>query len=339
MKIWFPVIKGTSGTDVFTRRLADTLRRRGIVTEVTWFSTYYQFAPFLLRHVPPPSGTQIIHTNSWNGFAFKRPGIPLVVTEHLGVFDSRYRRYKTLAQHMYHETLIRRFVMASFQAASAITAVSQFTATGLANWASSYSAQVIYNWIDTTTFVPLERVKRSNQRPFHLLFVGNLSRRKGVDMLAPIMKELGPNFKLYFTSGLRGLKTSLVAQNMTPLGRLTQDDELVKAYHRCDALLFPSRFEGFGLPVVEAMACGKSVIAASTSSLPEIVKDGVTGLLCPPDDVPAFVAACRKLADNPKILDQHGHAAVRRAEEIFSEDRIIPQYIALYEKLAAETEH
>jgi len=339
VKIWFPVIKGTSGTDVFTRRLADALRRRGIATEVTWFSTYYQFAPFLLSRVSPPSGTQIIHTNSWNGFAFKQPGIPLVVTEHLGVFDSRYRPFKGLAQHMYHETLIRRFVMASFQAASAITAVSQFTATGLANWASIYSAQVIYNWIDTTIFVPLERVKCSNQRPFRLLFVGNLSRRKGVDLLAPIMRELGPKFELHFTSGLRGLKTSLVTPNMIPLGRLTQDDALVKAYRHCDALLFPSRFEGFGLPVVEAMACGKSVIATDTSSLPEIVEDGVTGHLCPPDNIPAFVAACRKLADNPEILDQHGQAAIRRAEEIFSEDRIIPQYIALYEKLAAETGH
>jgi len=87
------------------------------------------------------------------------------------------------------------------------------------------------------------------------------------------------------------------------------------------------------------MACGKSVIAANTSSLPEIVEDGVTGLLCPPDNIPAFVAACRKLADNPEILYKHGQAAIRRAEEIFSEERIIPQYIALYEKLAAETEH
>lgn len=338
MKIWFPVIQGGSGTDVFTRRQAYALKRRGLATEITWFSTYYQFAPFLLRYVPPPPGTDIIHTNAWNGFAFKRAGIPLVVTEQLGVLDPRYRPYKSLGQHIYHETLIRRFVVASFRAASAITAVSHFTALSLTRTLGIHSAQVIYNWIDTGAFFPPRQSRRPTHRPFHLLYVGNLSRRKGADLLTPIMMELGKEFELHFTSGLRDLKIRRTSQNMIPLGRITEESELIKAYHQCDALLFPSRFEGLPIAPLEAMACGKPVVAANTSSLPEVVEDGVTGILCPVDDIGAFVAACRKLADNPETLHQFGEAARNRAVELFSEEIVLPQYISLYERLADSRE-
>ncbi len=332
MKIWFPVIKGGSGTDVFTRRLADALQRRGIATEITWFSTYYQLAPFLLRCVPPPPGTTIIHANSWNGFVFKRAEIPLVVTEHLNVLDPLYRPYKSLSQHMYHKTLLRRFAMASFHAASAITAVSRFTASGLSR-ALGIQAQVIHNWIDTGTFSPQEKNRCSTNRPFRLLFMGNPSKRKGADLLAPIMRELGPEFELRFTAGLRLAKRIDVAANMVPLGGLIEDRELIKAYHHCDALLFPSRFEGLPLAPLEAMACGKPVIAANTSSLPELIEDRVSGILCPPDDIDDFVMACRKLAAEPETCRRYGRAARNRAEAVFSEDVIVPRYIALYRKL------
>ncbi len=337
VKVWFPFIKGASGTDVFTRRQADALQRRGIRAEVTCFPAYYEFAPFLLRSVPAPPGTDIIHANSWNGFAFKRPGIPLVVTEHHCVFDPRYRPYKSFAQHIYHKTLIRPFEMASFQEASTITAVSRFTASSLAQTLNITSAKVIHNWIDTTTFTPLESIGLSRGRPFRLLFVGNPSMRKGVDLLASIMNELGPNFELRVTSGLRGLKDTYLTPNMIPLGWL-EDTELIEAYKRCDALLFPSRFEGFGYAPLEAMACGKPVISTDISSLPEVIEDGVTGILCPVDDVGAFVTACRNLANNPTVVQNYGHAARQRAEAIFSEEIIVPQYVALYERLASGTD-
>ncbi len=336
MKIWFPAIKGNSGADVYTRRLADALRCRGIETKITWFPTYLQFVPFLLRNTSPPRGTHIIHANSWSGFAFKQTGIPLIITEHHCVFDPNYRPYKSRAQHLYHEFMIRPFEIASFQSASAITADSHFTASSLARTLNIRTAQVIHNWIDTGSYVPLEQNTDSRQRPFRLLFAGNLSRRKGADLLAPIMKELGTKFELHFTSGLKNSKMAHVTQNMAPLGQLAEERELIKAYCKCDALLFPSRFEGFGYVALEAMACGKPVIATNSSSLPEVVEEGVTGILCPPDDISAFVAACRKLANNPEILLKFGKAARHRAENLFSENLIIPQYIELYEKIVNE---
>lgn len=334
MKIWFPVIRGGSGTDVYTRRLSEALARRGITTAITWFPIHYEFAPFLLKNVPPPPATTVIHVNSWNGFAFKRQGIPLVVTEHLNALDELYSPYKNLAQRIYHETLIRRFVLASFRVASAVTAVSSFTASGLARTLSIRNAEVIYNFIDTQAFCPQEQDRRSPDQPFRLLFVGNLSRRKGSDLLGPIMRELGPRFKLSFTSGLRGSRTRLCAPNMAPLGRITDDSELIRIYQRCDALLFPSRFEGLPIAPLEAMACAKPVIAARSSSLPEIVQDRVSGILCPTDDVRAFASACRRLSESPQILWDYGLAARRRVQSLFSEEIVVSQYLALYQKVA-----
>jgi glycosyltransferase involved in cell wall biosynthesis len=334
MKVWFPAIRAGSGTDVFTQRLADALRRRGFEAEITWLAGKWQLAPFLLQSVRPPKGTSIVHANSWNGFAFARQGIPLVVTEHLNVFDPLYHPHKSLAQSLYHQSLIRRFVRASLSKASAITAVSRSTASSLKDAWPRFTARVIHNWIDTGVFIPPDRKQRSGGAPFELLFVGNLSRRKGADLLAPIMRELGGRFHLRFTTGLRQSRPIPTESNMIPIGRITEESHLVQAYQDCDAVLVPSRLEGFGLTALEAMACGKPVVASRSSSLPEIVEDGVTGILCPIGDVSAFAAACRKLAENPDLRNNYGLAARRRSVELFSEAAIIPQYVALYEEVS-----
>jgi glycosyltransferase involved in cell wall biosynthesis len=107
----------------------------------------------------------------------------------------------------------------------------------------------------------------------------------------------------------------------------------VKLYQRSDALLFPSRFEGLPIAVLEAMACEKPVIAANTSSLAEVIENCISGMLSPTDDIDAFVAACRKLAKEPETGKQFGSAARARVEARFSEDVVVPKYIELYKRL------
>ena len=113
----------------------------------------------------------------------------------------------------------------------------------------------------------------------------------------------------------------------------TNDLDLAKLYQRSDALLFPSRFEGLPIAVLEAMACAKPVIAANTSSLAEIIEDGVNGMLCPSDDIDAFVAACRRVANERQMCIRYGSAARDCVESRFSEDVVVPQYIDLYQRI------
>ena len=332
MKIWFPTIRGGSGADVYTLRLAEVLQRRGIEAEITWFHTYYQFAPFLLKATPEPPGTDIIVANASSGFAFKRPGIPLAVIEYHCVFDPLYRPHKNFAQHVFHEMLIKHFEFAAFKQASAIIAISAFTAGSLKRVAGIGNAHVIHNWLDTEKFKPSSASGNERSRPFKLLFVGNLSRRKGADLLGPIMEKLGEPFQLNYTAGLRGSKRYHYPPNMIPLGSLSEE-KLIKAYQNCDALLFPSRFEGFGYAALEAMACGKPVIASNSSSLPEVVENGVTGVLCADGDVEALVAACVRLAKDRALCRLMGMAGREHAVKHFSEAVIIPRYLSLFESL------
>jgi glycosyltransferase involved in cell wall biosynthesis len=85
--------------------------------------------------------------------------------------------------------------------------------------------------------------------------------------------------------------------------------------------------------VLEAMACGKPVIATDATSIPEVVANGITGILCPIDDVDAFVSACQKLAGDRELCRRFGKAGRKRAEEVFSEEVIVSQYIDLYNEM------
>jgi glycosyltransferase involved in cell wall biosynthesis len=336
MKAWFPTIRASSGADVYTTRLADALRKRNIGAEIRWYSRWFEFAPFLLRRACAPSDADVILANSWNGYAFKRPDIPLVIVEHHCVFDPLYHSYRSFPQYFYHRMLIKSYEQASFAKADAVVAVSEFTASGLRAFLGYKQVRVIHNWVDVEKFKPEPSIGTARRRrPFRLLYVGNFSRRKGADLLVPIMEALGEDFELFYTSGLRSSMRAGSLSNMIPLGKLIEE-KLIEIYQDCDALLFPSRFEGFGYAALEAMACGKPVIASNSSSLPEVVEDGVCGILCEPDNVNAFVEACRRLAEDPALCRRMGEAGRERAVRLFSEDAIVPKYVQLFEELSGK---
>lgn len=336
IKVWLPAIRAGSGADVYIQRLAVALEHHGMVVEISWFPLRYEPVPFLLKNTSPPHGTDIVIANSWNAFAFKRAGLPLVVIEYHCVFDPAFRPYKSTAQDLYHRFLIKPFAMLSFRVANAIVAVSDFTARSLRQNAGLTNIEVIYSWVDTDIFCPSTENRRIGG-PFRLLYVGNPSRRKGADLLAPIMRRLGQNFELHFTAGLKTENMACSLPNMVQLGKLT-NEQLIRAYQECDALLFPTRFEGFGYAALEAMACGKPVITSNNTALPEVVADGVTGIFCDTDDTEAFANACRLLADDPESCSLMGSAGRQLAVDRFSVSVAIAQYLDIVKQLLVPRE-
>ena len=333
MKIWLPYIRCGSGTDVYTERLAKATVSAGHEAVVSPFAHCWQYFPWRLRLIEPPPGVEVILANTWNGFVFHRSGSKLVVVEHHCIFDPAYSPHRSLLQAVFHETLVRRFEQASLRTADALVAVSAYTARMVQKTLGGPMAEVIHNGIDTNFFRPGQQAKTSTKdRTVRLLFVGNLSRRKGADLLPNIMRKLGPGYELRYTSGLRTNDPYVNVPGMKPLGRLTQQ-QMLDAYRHADIVLFPTRLEGFGYAAAEAMACGTPVVATDCSSLPELIDDGVTGRLCPMDDVKAFAAAVSELVAQPERSLQMGRKARKAIEKQFTLKRMVHEYIGLFENL------
>ena len=107
------------------------------------------------------------------------------------------------------------------------------------------------------------------------------------------------------------------------------DDDLPALYGGADALCYPSRYEGFGLPPLEALACGCPVLCSRTSSLPEVVGDA--GVLLPPDDSAAWAHALEKLLTQPGVLARWRERGPERAAR-FSWAETARQTLKVYEE-------
>lgn len=331
MKVWLPYISAGTGTDVFTRRLASVLKDRGCDVVLSPYAKKWQYFPWRLKAAPSPAGCDIIVTNSWNGFGFARQGAKHVTIEHLCVHDPALAQYKSFAQKLFHRVFVRRFERLSLGAADAAVAVSAYTAAQVARAFAVPQPQVIHNAVDTDFFCPSDAAV-AQPGPVRILYVGNLSARKGADLLPAIMRGLGDGFVLYYTAGLRDEELIGHTPNMIPTGSLSAEqirDECRKA----DILLFPTRLEGFGYVGIEAMACGTPVVASDCSSLPELIDDGKTGRLCAVDDVDAFVGAIRDLAEDRDARVEMGQRARDSVVERFSLEKWGSAYLALFRRL------
>lgn len=331
MRVWLPAVRVSTGTDVFVKRLAAGLRRAGHDPIVQWFPSSYELTPWLLKRVVPPLDTDIVHTGSWQGFACKRPGIPLIVTEHNFVDDPAFAPYRTAAQALYHRLFVCPNLRRSYEAADTIVAVSNYTAKAMRD-ALGMTVRVVHNWVNTEQFCPSETqvIHKDSVGPFRLLYVGNPSRWKGVDVLPVLAKELGNRFELRCLGGLREtVRLKNCPDNLVFLPKVSVD-EMPRLYYDVHAVLVPARHESFGYVALEGMSCGVPVVGFRNTGTAEVCVDGETALLTETDDIRALANSCVLLSENRDLLRRMGENARKRAVEQFSEQVGISKYIAIY---------
>lgn len=327
--VWFLAIRAGSGADVFTERLVEQLQQRGFRADITWLPHRTEYAPWTAAKPKPPAWANIAHVNTWLPKRFLPTSLPIIATLHGCIHDPAFTPYKGRAQALYHKHWIHGLEAKILCIANQVVAVSHYTARQASAVFGRNDIPVIPNAIDLSgPFHPIERA--SPHQPFRLLYVGNWSPRKGVDLLAPIMENLGAGFELHYTTDRKNSHERYGdPTNSRRLGRFSNASQLASVYQEADALLFPSRLEGLPLTVLEAQACGLPVIAARSSSLPEVITVD-TGFLCIQDDSKCFANAARQLAQDNELWQRMRLAARKRIEERFSLDAMIDSYIELY---------
>ena len=330
--IWLPAVRTGTGTDVFAERLVAGLQAHGVRAEITWLPLRAEYAPWTVPIPSPPAWATVCHVNTWLHPRFIPGDLPVVATLHHAMHDPALRPYKGWLRTIYHRWWIAPIERRVLHRADRVVAVSRFVADMARRTLCDVSMQVIYNGIDTDLFRPVTR-KRQAGEPFRLLYVGAWKRLKGADLLAPVMRELGQSFELHYTGGSSaGEGKPGMSSNMRDLGRLSMP-QVIAAMQDADALLFPSRSEGFGLVAAEAMACGLPVIGMQGTAVAEVVSNGVAGWLCRRDEVGDFVAAAHRLSAMGGQLAQMQKQARRHAVEKYSAVGMLDGYLDLYREL------
>jgi len=120
-----------------------------------------------------------------------------------------------------------------------------------------------------------------------------------------------------------------VAANMEFHESVSQQT-LLGFYSDCDILVLPSKTEGWGLALMEAMACGKAVVASRVGGVPELVREGVDGLLVEPGDIAGLSDAMIRLLSDSNLRSMMGRAGRERVRD-FSWDRTADVVLAAYE--------
>ena len=162
-----------------------------------------------------------------------------------------------------------------------------------------------------------------------ILCVCRLEPQKGVDVAIRALEHVPEAHLVVLGEGpQRAELERLDGDRVHLLGRVP---DVAAWLRRAELLVHPVRWEGFGLALLEAMLASLPIVATRVSSIPEIVVEGETGLLVPPDDASALAAAVNRVMAEPGDYGAKGRA---RAEEEFSVARMTDRTLAVYESAA-----
>jgi glycosyltransferase involved in cell wall biosynthesis len=197
---------------------------------------------------------------------------------------------------------------------------------------------MVANGLDTELFSPDPALEKA---PAELLCVGRASDpNKGVRTLVAALARLPEAVTLTLvdepaSEALRWAREAGCAHRLRVTGRI-ETAALVALYRRATLVVVPSRFEGFGLPAAEAMACGTPVVATEAGALPEVVGVGGGGVLVPPDAPDALAKAIASLLEQPEARLALAARARSRVEAAYAWPRVAERTAAEYRRVLAE---
>ena len=255
----------------------------------------------------------------------------------LTIHDLNFLREKNWFRQLKHIFVLQRLV----NRAAAITCISGFVGEEIQQHLKlkGKTFQVIYNGVENIVDKPQGKPAFATGRPF-FFSIGQIRQKKNFHLLIDVMKEF-PDYDLYicgddhfdFAKTIRKHLAAEQVKNVFLTGKIAEE-ERIWLYAHCEALLFPSQGEGFGLPAIEAMQFGKPVFVSNCTCLPEITaghafvwKDLKTETMMEGirEYLPVFKADA-SLSEQAKAY-----------ANTFTYQRHIEQYLALYRKILQQT--
>ncbi len=306
------------------------------------------------------AGLDVLHSHTWYAnlagvLGSMLHGVPHVLTAH-SLEPQRPWKAEQLGGGYGVSSWVER---QAYETAAAIVAVSygmRADVLDVYRFVDPARVHVIHNGIDTTLYAPssssevLSRWGIARDRP-SALFVGRITRQKGLSHLLAAARAFDPEVQLVLCAGapdtpeiaaeteaavasLSATRTGVVwIREMLPRTDLTQ------LFTHATVFVCPSVYEPLGIVNLEAMACETAVVASAVGGIPEVVADGVTGLLVPciavePEEFEAgLAAAVNELAAHPERAAAMGRAGRERAEREFSWETIAHRTVELYDSV------
>jgi alpha-maltose-1-phosphate synthase len=311
-------------------------------------------------------GVDLVHSHTWYAnlaghLAKLLYGIPHVVTVH-SLEPLRPWKAEQLGGGYEVSKLCERIALESADGVIAVSSGMAADVLGCYPAIPADRVRVIHNGIDTGRYRPdpatdvLERYGVDPARP-SVIFVGRITRQKGVPHLLDAAHDIDPRAQLVLCAGAPDTAElgAEVAEKVAALQqrrggviwieKMLEREEVIQLLTHASVFVCPSVYEPLGIVNLEAMACETAVVATATGGIPEVVADGVTGLLVPFEsdgagaarDPRAFArdiaSRVNRLLADPDLAERFGRAGRRRAVEEFGWNAIAAQTAALYREL------